>query len=572
MTSRPPNLPTLPLRQDVLLSKAIFEEIDDGITEDLLREHTGIYDLSEVDFIDLKVDAAGAGHRVESLGELLPNLQQLRLSQSHICTIRDLGTSLQNLKVLWLCRSSLQDLGGITALTSLEELYVSFNDITDLDPLLAHEALQIVDLEGNMVEDFNEVASLEAMTALRELNLSWNPVRKVEGVTREKILKALPQLEVLDDIPRDQVIENDLVQTDASFDLAEAEAGAASDDEAAQLDELAGVAELLQQVAATPRLPRAQEADTAAEESSALQELRRRAHTKKADSEEELEPPLTARPSAEDSNFERTSSGYGGALSGAVAEFHADAAKALSEFEREDRSMLAKEVAEPSEQDLILESLKRAERPPSNLYSARTGRSTTRSSRLGDEVVRRPPTAFFPAKRESRTAWGCAAGSLGSASTACASSAMNTQRSLAGGMSADQEAASDLTVGEDGAVLAGNPLAAIRRRRKAAQDRGEDDFNIRDLLRRYEPGVGQEEAPLPSGPVARPTTADVRINPGRPTTAAAAGACEAWKTSTSALKRQPSRGNASESLGEGGTPLKVPKPKVHGSAEVLVLS
>ena len=74
-----------------------------------------------------------------------------------------------------------------------QELYVSFNDIKDLSPLLAHEvgfflaslrdphqAVQIVDLEGNLVDDFDEVASLEALASLRELDLSRGPRTSIE--------------------------------------------------------------------------------------------------------------------------------------------------------------------------------------------------------------------------------------------------------------------------------------------------------------------------------------------------------------------------------------------------------
>eukprot|EP00439_Symbiodinium_sp_Y106_P053353 s158_g7.t1 len=156
MSARPPNLPVLPLRQDVLLSTTLFEEIENGLSEEFLQEYTGVQDLNEV-------DAVG---------------------------------------VLWLCRCSLQDLGGITVLPVLEELYVSFNDVSDLSPLLSHEALQILDMEGNLVDDFEEIRSLEVVSTLRELDISLNPVRKQEAVTRERILEALPHLEVLDTIPR----------------------------------------------------------------------------------------------------------------------------------------------------------------------------------------------------------------------------------------------------------------------------------------------------------------------------------------------------------------------------------
>jgi hypothetical protein len=56
--------------------------------------------------------------------------------------------------------------------------------------------------------------------------------------------------------------------------------------------------------------------------------------------------------------------------------------------------------------------------------------------------------------------------------------------------------ASDLTSGEDGSSLAGNPLAVIRRRRRAG---AASDLEIRNLLRRFEgKEVDVEDTRLPS--------------------------------------------------------------------------
>lgn len=41
-----------------------------------------------------------------TLGERMPKLQQLKLSGSALPSIRELGTSLRNLQILWLCRSA----------------------------------------------------------------------------------------------------------------------------------------------------------------------------------------------------------------------------------------------------------------------------------------------------------------------------------------------------------------------------------------------------------------------------------------------------------------------------------
>ncbi|CAJ1348115.1 unnamed protein product [Effrenium voratum] len=528
-------VPILPLRQDVLLSSALFEEIEDGLTEDFLREYTGNYDLAEVKSLELQVDAVGAGQRVESLGELLPSLQQLRLSQSHLCTVRDLGTSLQHLKVLWLSRCSLQDLGGITALPLLEELYVSFNDVRDLSPLLAHEALQVLDLEGNLVEDFDEVTSLEAVSTLRELDLSDNPVMKQPGVSRESILEALPQIEVFGSASR-QVQCNEEVVSDEEE----------SEEEEVECSDAPGVAQLLLEVASECTPGGFVEG---VDESSdrAIQELRRRAaQAARAPAQEffigEEEPDAAQQFYIGDEDTTSATKQSSQARdevdlpSSAVATFRENAAKALCAPKPIQAGL------EPSEQELVIESVKRSERSAGGAWTSRTSRSSRQvSSRRPTTGFR--PTGFCPAKRPQ--AWGS------SVSTSYGSDTL-TSRSLVSTLMAEPEATSDLTAGDDGAALAGNALAAIRRRRRGAHERGEADLDIRGLLRRFEPGVNQEETPQVDEPGQRPATADVRITRRGTITSPLA---------PRAMSKQQSFAGLAD----------LPRPKALGAAEILLL-
>ena len=87
------------------------------------------------------------------LGQRLPSLRQLRPSGSNISTLRDLGTGLSKLRVLWLARSSLRELEGISAFGCLREAYLAFNEIEDLSPLMNAEKLQVLDLEANAISD-----------------------------------------------------------------------------------------------------------------------------------------------------------------------------------------------------------------------------------------------------------------------------------------------------------------------------------------------------------------------------------------------------------------------------------
>lgn len=77
----------------------------------------------------------------------------LHLSNSIVPSIRDIGTSFKRLKVLWISRCGLKDIGGLVAFEKLEELYASFNHVDDLYDLTYLNSLKILDLEGNDVSD-----------------------------------------------------------------------------------------------------------------------------------------------------------------------------------------------------------------------------------------------------------------------------------------------------------------------------------------------------------------------------------------------------------------------------------
>lgn len=108
----------------------------------LQQQLSGHVDLSSVKYLQLSIDSGKQS--VEAIGELLPSLQQLRLQNSVLHSFRDLGTSLHSLQILWIMRSGIKDLDGIGALTGLQELYLQYNDISDISPLTLHEELQVL--------------------------------------------------------------------------------------------------------------------------------------------------------------------------------------------------------------------------------------------------------------------------------------------------------------------------------------------------------------------------------------------------------------------------------------------
>ena len=99
-----------------------------------LRKLCKTDDLALVHSLKLKIDVDEKP--IDNLGNTLPNLIELKMNNSQIRSFRDFGTSMRRLQVLWISRCGVQELDGIASLPSLIELYVSFNEIRDLTPLV----------------------------------------------------------------------------------------------------------------------------------------------------------------------------------------------------------------------------------------------------------------------------------------------------------------------------------------------------------------------------------------------------------------------------------------------------
>ena len=74
----------------------------------------------------------------------MPHLAELRFGRgSTLASFRDLGSSLVNLRVLWLPACGVCHLDGVGALTALEELYLAFNDVEYLTSIALHDRLEV---------------------------------------------------------------------------------------------------------------------------------------------------------------------------------------------------------------------------------------------------------------------------------------------------------------------------------------------------------------------------------------------------------------------------------------------
>ncbi|XP_066043887.1 leucine-rich repeat-containing protein 56 isoform X1 [Chamaea fasciata] len=185
--------------------------MDEHLSPRKLKNLAGVDDLKQVKALEMRVDT-----REISLGNFgvhLPNLRELKLNNSLLVSVRDLGTSLSHLRVLWMARCGLSDLDGISSCSSLKELYIAYNNISDLSQLTWLDHLEVLDLEGNNIEDLNQMQYLRLCCKLSHLTVEGNLIclkPNAESAEdpdynyRAEVKKLIPHLKYLDRIPTSQ--------------------------------------------------------------------------------------------------------------------------------------------------------------------------------------------------------------------------------------------------------------------------------------------------------------------------------------------------------------------------------
>ncbi|XP_030221563.1 proline-rich protein 36 [Gadus morhua] len=173
----------------------------------MLRTVCGTEDLSQISCLEICVDTRE--NTLGNIGACLPGLVELRLNNSAMASVRDLGSTLAHLQVLRLSRCCLQDLDGVIPFTHLKELYLAYNSVSDLSQLSMLDQLQVLDVEGNDVDDLVQVQNLAFCSQLHTLSLQGNPVcvRPHPGASqgseysyRVAVRELVPQLRYLDDV------------------------------------------------------------------------------------------------------------------------------------------------------------------------------------------------------------------------------------------------------------------------------------------------------------------------------------------------------------------------------------
>ncbi|KAM6069476.1 leucine-rich repeat-containing protein 56 isoform 3-T4 [Theristicus caerulescens] len=185
--------------------------IDEYLSPRKLKVLTGVDDLQQVKALEMRVDTRE--NSLGNFGAYLPNLRELKLNNSLLVSVRDLGTTLSHLHVLWMARCGLSDLDGISSCNSLKELYISYNNISDLSQLTWLDHLEVLDLEGNNIEDINQMQYLGLCCKLSCLTVEGNLIclkpnaesaEEPDYNYRAEVKKLIPHLEYLDEIPASQ--------------------------------------------------------------------------------------------------------------------------------------------------------------------------------------------------------------------------------------------------------------------------------------------------------------------------------------------------------------------------------
>ncbi|XP_034500900.1 leucine-rich repeat-containing protein 56 isoform X4 [Ailuropoda melanoleuca] len=153
--------------------------VEEYLSPARLRALAQVDDLGLVNMLEMCVNT-----RESSLGNFgvhLPNLNQLKLNGSCVGSVRDLGTSLGHLQVLWLARCGLTDLDGIGSFLALK-VPQGYNYRAEVRKLIPQ--LQVLD----------EVpATHTGLPASRKLDQDWLMVKEAikEGSVLDGLLPGL---------------------------------------------------------------------------------------------------------------------------------------------------------------------------------------------------------------------------------------------------------------------------------------------------------------------------------------------------------------------------------------------
>jgi len=132
----------------------------------------------------------------------LKKCKQLRMSSNAIQKIEGLA-GCDSLQILSLGRNALKKIEGLNDISdTLEQLWISYNQIGSLAGIEKLVNLQVIYMSNNKIDKWPEVERLQALPKLRDLNLVNNPIyvkTESEGLNwRVELLKRLEKIKSID--------------------------------------------------------------------------------------------------------------------------------------------------------------------------------------------------------------------------------------------------------------------------------------------------------------------------------------------------------------------------------------
>ena len=151
-----------------------------------------ITDLHNLKKLTIRIN--GSYGLLNQFGQRLSNLIFLKLNDSFIQSIEDLGSNFKNLKILQINNCKLKDLTGIICFEQLEILEAKNNEISDLIELEMSSSIKKLNLENNLIEKDENIYFLSSLDDLEYINLLGNPIKNYE----KKLKELLPNLKEID--------------------------------------------------------------------------------------------------------------------------------------------------------------------------------------------------------------------------------------------------------------------------------------------------------------------------------------------------------------------------------------
>ena len=150
-----------------------------------------IDDLKSLKKLSIKVN--GSYGLLNQFGQRLTELVYLKLNDSFIQSINDLGTNFTKLKILQINNCRLKDLSGIVCFEHLEIMEAKNNEISDLIELEMCSSIKKLDFENNLIKNEENIYFLASLEKLEYVNLLRNPIQNYEA----KLKELLPNLKYI---------------------------------------------------------------------------------------------------------------------------------------------------------------------------------------------------------------------------------------------------------------------------------------------------------------------------------------------------------------------------------------